>query len=137
MRYKANFRPQYILGRFHPCLGFSTFCFVPHEKLCTTSDHFICYPDPESCNWDPLDGEMTEKLNSRPYVSLSRDRASSPAPQAPENDVDLEEVSLFDIGMPGVLTVPQVEALDLDHWLLYFNDNFVYMKVRVYLFIAS
>ncbi|KAJ5478768.1 hypothetical protein N7530_004277 [Penicillium desertorum] len=87
MRYKANFRPQYIL-------------------------------DPESGDWDPLDGEMTEKLNSRSYVSLSRDRASSPAPLAPEIDVDLEEVSLFDI----------VEALDLDHWLLFFNDNYVHMK---------
>ncbi|QQK42687.1 Arginine-tRNA-protein transferase, C-terminal [Penicillium digitatum] len=97
MRYKANFRPQYIL-------------------------------DPESCDWDPLDGEMTEKLNSRSYVSLSRDRGFSPAPLVPENDVDLEEVSLFDIGMPGVLTVPQVEALDLDHWLLFFNNNFVHMK---------
>jgi hypothetical protein len=25
MRYKANFRPQYILGRFHSCLSLSTF----------------------------------------------------------------------------------------------------------------
>lgn len=105
------------------------------EKLCTTSDRFICYSDPESCHWDPLDGEMTEKLNSRSYVSLSRDRASSPAPLAPESDVDLEEVSLFDIGMPGVLTVPEVEALDLDHWLLFFNDNYVHMKVCIYPFL--
>ncbi|KXG48020.1 Acyl-CoA N-acyltransferase [Penicillium griseofulvum] len=106
MRYKANFRPQYILA----------------------SDPFLCYSDPESCNWDPLDGELTEKLNSRSYVSLSRDRSSSPAPEAPKIDADLEQVSLFDIGMPGVLTVPQVEALDLDHWLLFFNNNFVHMK---------
>lgn len=77
---------------------------------------------------------MTEKLNSRSYVSLSRDRRSSPEPLVSESDVNLEEVSLFDIGMPGVLTVPQVEALDLDHWLLFFNDNFVHMKVRFYLF---
>lgn len=77
---------------------------------------------------------MTEKLNSRSYVSLSRDRTSSPTPLAPESDADLEEVSLFDIGMPGVLTVPQVEELDLDHWLLFFNNNFVHMKVRIYLY---
>ncbi|KAI1833930.1 hypothetical protein DTO006G1_308 [Penicillium roqueforti] len=97
MRYKANFRPQYIL-------------------------------DPESSDWDPLDGELMEKLNSRSYVSLSRDRTSSPAPLVPESDADLEEVSLFDLGMPGVLTIPQVEALDLDHWLLFFDNNFVHMK---------
>lgn len=96
----------------------------------TSDSFFFCYSDPESCDWDPLDGEMTEKLNSRSYVSLSRDRGFSPAPLVPENDVDLEEVSLFDIGMPGVLTVPQVEALDLDHWLLFFNNNFVHMKVH-------
>ena len=73
-----------------------------------------------------------EKLNSRSYVSLSRDRASSPTPLVPESDADLGEVSLFDIGMPGVLTIPQVEALDLDHWLLFFDNNFVHMKVCMY-----
>ncbi|KAJ5955794.1 hypothetical protein N7501_010073 [Penicillium viridicatum] len=97
MRYKANFRPQYIL-------------------------------DPESGDWDPLAGEMTEKLNSRSYVSLSRDRRSSPEPVAPEIDGNVEEVSLFDIGMPGVLTASQVEALDLDHWLLCYDNGFVHMK---------
>ncbi|CAI7595092.1 unnamed protein product [Penicillium palitans] len=97
MRYKANFRPQYIL-------------------------------DPESGDWDPLAGELTEKLNSRSYVSLSRDRRSSPEPVVPEIDGDVEEVSLFDIGMPGVLTASQVEALDLDHWLLCFDNGFVHMN---------
>ncbi|OQD61706.1 hypothetical protein PENPOL_c015G09437 [Penicillium polonicum] len=97
MRYKANFRPQYIL-------------------------------DPESGDWDPLAGEMTEKLNSRSYVSLSRDRRSSPEPVAPEIDGNVEEASLFDIGMPGVLTASQVEALDLDHWLLCYDNGFVHMK---------
>ena len=75
---------------------------------------------------------MTEKLNSRSYVSLSRDRKSSPKPVVPEIDGDLEEVSLFGIGMPGVLTIPQVEALDLDHWLLCFDNGFVHMKVSIH-----
>ncbi|KAJ5129396.1 uncharacterized protein N7515_005435 [Penicillium bovifimosum] len=101
MRYKANFRPQYIL-------------------------------DPESGDWDPLDGELTEKLNSRSYVSMSRDRSSNPAPLPSEKDTDTdlnaEDVSLFDIGMPGVLTLEQVKELDLDHWLLFFNNNFVHMN---------
>ena len=75
---------------------------------------------------------MTEKLNSRSYVSLSRDRRSSPEPVVPEIDGDVEEDSLFGIGMPGVLTISQVEALDLDHWLLYFNNGFVHMKVSIH-----
>lgn len=101
--------------------------------MCTTSDHLLCYSDPESGDWDPLDGELTEKLNSRSYVSLSRDRASNPAPLVSEKDVDpnAEDVSLFDLGMPGVLTLPQVKELDLDHWLLFFNNNFVHMNVCI------
>jgi arginine-tRNA-protein transferase len=72
---------------------------------------------------------MTEKLNARPYVSLSRDRAGT-APFVPQTISGSEnEVSLFDIGMPGALTVPQVQALDLDHWLLFFRNNFVHMEV--------
>ncbi|CAG8202790.1 unnamed protein product [Penicillium olsonii] len=97
MRYKANFRPQYIL-------------------------------DPESGEWDPLDGELTEKLNTRSYVSLSRDRMDSPPPMPSTDSSADTEASLFDIGMPGALTVPQVQALDLDHWLLFFRKNFVHME---------
>ncbi|KAJ5318864.1 Arginyl-tRNA--protein transferase 1 [Penicillium brevicompactum] len=97
MRYKANFRPQYIL-------------------------------DPESGEWDPLDGELTEKLNTRSYVSLSRDRTKDALPVPPPDFNADTEVSLFDIGMPGALTVAQVEALDLDHWLLFFRKNLVHME---------
>ncbi|KAJ6072734.1 hypothetical protein N7467_010819 [Penicillium canescens] len=99
MRYKANFRPQYIL-------------------------------DPETNTWDPLDGELTEKLNSRPYVSMSRDRASTPgipAP-APEPLEDEEQMSLFDVHMPGVMTAPEVEAMDLGKWLLVVKQHFVHME---------
>lgn len=53
----------------------------------------------------------------------------------PEIDGDVEEVSLFGIGMPGVLTISQVEALDLDHWLLCFNNDFVHMKVSIHFFL--
>lgn len=79
---------------------------------------------------------MTEKLNSRSYVSLSRDRRSSPEPVVPEIDGDVEEISLFDIGMPGILTTSQVEALDLDHWLLCFDNGFVHMKVSILFFLS-
>ncbi|KAJ6160798.1 arginine-tRNA-protein transferase [Penicillium chermesinum] len=84
MRYKGNFRPQYIL-------------------------------DPETYTWDPLEGELSEKLDKRSYVSLSRDRAgpsdSQPIPLDP--DVNEEDLSLFEINMPGTLTLDEVKALDL------------------------
>ncbi|KAE8348284.1 arginine-tRNA-protein transferase [Aspergillus coremiiformis] len=105
MRYKGSFRPQYIL-------------------------------DPESHTWDPLDGELAAKLDKRPYVSLSRDRrlAAQDTPETAESDVteaddeiNDEEVSLFDLHMPGVMSLEEVKALDLDHWLLLVHGNFVHM----------
>ena len=92
---------------------------------------FPHYADPETNTWDPLDGELTEKLNSRPYVSMSRDRASTPgipAP-APEPLEDEEQMSLFDVHMPGVMTAPEVEAMDLGKWLLVVKQHFVHMEV--------
>ncbi|RJE17590.1 hypothetical protein PHISCL_10073 [Aspergillus sclerotialis] len=101
MRYKGTFRPQYIL-------------------------------DPESHDWDPLDGELVQKLDQRRYVSLSRDRrlAAEGVPESTDpvsDNFNDEEVSLFDLHMPGVLTVEEVEALDLDHWLLLVHGSFVHM----------
>lgn len=102
MRYKGTFRPQYVL-------------------------------DPESLTWDPLDGELVQKLDNRAYVSLSRDRLnpSSTDNDSNEHDADIndEEVSLFDLHMPGVLTPDEVESLDLDHWLLMVHGMFVQMTV--------
>lgn len=88
--------------------------------------------DPETNGWDPLDGELSQKLDQRPYVSLSRDRSST-APEEPtlDPDVNEEELSLFDIHMPGVLTLDEVKALDLDHWNLLFEGTFVHMIVRL------
>lgn len=87
--------------------------------------------DPETNGWDPLDGELSQKLDQRPYVSLSRDRSST-ATEEPtlDPDVNEEELSLFDIHMPGVLTLDEVKALDLDHWNLLFQGTFVNMIVR-------
>ncbi|KAJ5190558.1 uncharacterized protein N7498_009543 [Penicillium cinerascens] len=100
MRYKGAFRPQYIL-------------------------------DPESNGWDPLAGELSEKLDKRSYVSLSRDRSTNPddstSNQSLDGAVNEEELSLFDIHMPGVLTMDEVKALDLDHWHLLYHGTFVQM----------
>ncbi|KAJ5928420.1 Arginyl-tRNA-protein transferase [Penicillium verhagenii] len=102
MRYKGNYRPQYIL-------------------------------DPESYAWDPLDGELTEKLDKRPYVSLSRDRSTDTiddAKSTPSTDPDVseEDLSLFALNMPGVLTLAETKALKLENWYLLYHGTFVQMS---------
>lgn len=96
--------------------------------------------DPESYTWDPLDGELTTKLNTRPYVSLSRDRAttanSGTEANAADNaeaeaEINDEEVSLFVLHMPGVLTVDEVKKLDLGSWPLLIHGSFVHMSVSI------
>jgi arginine-tRNA-protein transferase len=89
-----------------------------------------------------LAGELSEKLDKRSYVSLSRDRSSnaddSTSSQPLDSDVNEEELSLFDIHMPGVLTMDEVKALDLDHWHLLYHGTFVQMIVSfIYLFPLS
>lgn len=105
MRYKGTFRPQYVL-------------------------------DPESLSWDPLDGELAQKLDKRTYVSLSGDRlrdtntnTNKDKENEAEAEINDEEVSLFDLHMPGVLTPDEVESLNLDHWLLMVHGTFVQMTV--------
>jgi arginine-tRNA-protein transferase len=96
--------------------------------------------DPESYTWDPLDGELTAKLNTRPYVSLSRDRATTATSGTEANaadnaeaeaEINDEEVSLFALHMPGVLTVDEVKKLDLGSWPLLIHGSFVHMSVSI------
>jgi arginine-tRNA-protein transferase len=94
-------------------------------------------PDPESLTWDPLDGELTKKLDERPYVSLSRDRrlAAQGQPESTElesaeEEINDEEMSLFDLHMPGVMTLDEVKTLDLDRSLLLVRGSLVQMMVR-------
>ncbi|KAL1978644.1 hypothetical protein VTN31DRAFT_1503 [Thermomyces dupontii] len=107
MRYKAAFRPQYVL-------------------------------DPESPGrWDPLDGELIQKLDKRRYVSLSRDRQRIAQGLKEDEDEDdgaqmilnEEALSLFQLGMPGVMTAEEVEReFDLDHWLLLVHGTLIHME---------
>lgn len=100
MRYKGTFKPQFIL-------------------------------DPESNGWDPLDGELTQKLDARPYVSLSRDRSGNTEEPSPKESIDQaneEALSLFDIHMPGVLTLDEVNALNLGNWNLLYHGTFVHLS---------
>jgi arginyl-tRNA---protein transferase len=115
--------------------------------------------DPESMTWDPLEEELSEKLDKRPYVSLSRDRkrlqsatAENPEPddagavrtkgtkgteEVADEEINDEEVSLFDIHMPGVMTAEEVHSqIDLDHWLLLVHGSFVNMNVSFFFFFA-
>jgi len=112
MRYKAAYKPQFIL-------------------------------DPELLTWHPLNGELMAKLDERPYVSLSRDRQRSllATPEDENSAIDAlqrrvnaaaemneEDMSLFDIYMPGVMTAEEVESrIDLDYWLLVVQGTLVHM----------
>lgn len=122
MRYKANFKPQYILGMTLPSVY--------------SQDTILTATDPENYTWDPLDGELSAKLDQRSYVSLSRDRRIAEGTESPDDtpeadaEINDEELSLFDVHMPGVMTLEEVKALDLDHWLLVVHGSFVHMIVR-------
>jgi arginine-tRNA-protein transferase len=99
--------------------------------LWSAANHWVI--DPDSYDWDPLDGELSKKLDTQPYVSMSRERAPQDARPFPDIDPDVDEteLSLFDINMPGVLTLEEVKALDLDHWYLLYHGSFVQMDVSI------
>jgi arginine-tRNA-protein transferase len=108
MRYKGDYKPQYVL-------------------------------DPESYDWDPLDGDLKSLLDRKTYVSMSRERArkDSVASASSEGDINMassdndraewplptaaeageavqDGMSLFDLKIPGVMTVEEMEStLDL------------------------
>ncbi|KAM5489107.1 Arginyl-tRNA--protein transferase 1 [Microsporum audouinii] len=104
MRYKGTFRPQYL-------------------------------QDPESYEWESLDEVFAPKLDKRRYVSPSRDReaasTSADVPDVPDVYEDIpeeESMSLFDLHMPGVLTVEELRSqVDLDHWHLLIRGMLVEM----------
>ncbi|KAI9738497.1 MAG: Arginyl-tRNA--protein transferase 1 [Claussenomyces sp. TS43310] len=107
MRYKGDFHPQFIL-------------------------------DPESYKWDPLDDQMKRRLDESKYVSSSHgmivaaSEAATPEADRGNNVADIEVqrdsaissdddvvgeepalVPLFGRGMPGIMTRPELESLDL------------------------
>jgi arginyl-tRNA---protein transferase len=105
--------------------------------------------DPESFTWDPLDGEFLRKLDDHLYVSLSRDRKLASQGNAAESgeekpkmepegarthsnmtEVNEEEMSLFDLHIPGAMTIEEIESqIDLDHWLLLVEGTLIHMIV--------
>ena len=123
MRYKADYKPQYVL-------------------------------DPESLEWNPLDGDLRQLLDSKAYVSLSRERGSSgdeavsdgesseyrhkgmkpdslPFPLPADAEAAVEHgTSLFELEIPGVLTVEEVvEKVDIDRISMELQGGLVQMEV--------
>lgn len=111
----------------------------------TKFSHLILETDPESLAWDPLDDTVRVKLDKRRYVSLSRDRRQleegktegAESADVPGNDDDLimpgeEEMSLFDVHMPGALSLEELQAqVDLDHWRLVVRGHLVEFMVSI------
>jgi hypothetical protein len=83
--------------------------------------------DPETYEWNPLEGELRALLDKQSYVSLSRERrlkadsvadapvVEYPLPTATEGgDAVSNGMSLFDLKVPGLMTIEDIEKqLDL------------------------
>lgn len=82
---------------------------------------------------------MRAKLDKQRYVSLSRDqrleaaksKGAEPAKIDAIKDDEIyvpgeEKMSLFDVHMPGVLTLEELQSqVDLDHWRLFIQGELV------------
>lgn len=135
MRYKGEYKPQHVL-------------------------------DPESFEWESLDGELKQLLDKRSYVSLSRERRAKevladsandkndarptpeqiaedmydfPYPTAAKSGAAVREgVSLFDLQVPGLMTVEQIEnELDLGTVPLSIRGQMAEAQVRSIVTIAG
>ncbi|KAK8428124.1 arginine-tRNA-protein transferase [Phyllosticta citricarpa] len=97
--------------------------------------------DPETCQWDPLEGELRELLDKKNYVSLSKERSrkedqpvdiggdtpmredgsddSSPGSPASAFKAVDEGMSVLELGVPGVLNARELqEQVNLDEMKL-------------------
>ncbi|KAK3315021.1 arginine-tRNA-protein transferase [Apodospora peruviana] len=115
MRYKIDYSPQYVL-------------------------------DPETLEWDLLDKDALAIFDQKHYVSLSRERRglanwetaeqngdsipidhqSGDGEAKPSDSDDENEVFLLNSDMPGIASLEQMEAVDMDGLVLRsdFSDNF-------------
>jgi arginine-tRNA-protein transferase len=101
--------------------------------------------DPETYEWNPLDGELRQLLDTKSYISFSRERRGKegqidpktieegtsksrteperadgdeyPLPTAAEGGKAVNNgMSLFDLKVPGLMTVEEIEEeVELDH----------------------
>ena len=139
MRYKAAYRPQFVLGE-------------PAKMTANMDDRKadVILLDPETYTWDPLDGDLVARLSLRRYVSMSKERdlgiAAEPLstqinhvtqllqgsaqlsrpPREQESETSkafsdyvraqhnpllsqVDHSSIFEAGTPGALTLKEVE----------------------------
>lgn len=104
--------------------------------------------DPESYEWNPLDGELRSLLDKQSYVSLSRERrlqtrdnhdahdgsdlSDYPLPTASESGAAVKNgMSLFDLQIPGLMTAEEIETqLRLDLMPILIRSRLVKCRVR-------
>ena len=161
MRYKATYRPTYVLGTFLPFPPVSSYWY------------FFSFEDPESYSYFPLDLSLLARLTHRPYVSVSRDRrlgldsTSSNTPSilqldhacasdfnqesklgsdkfssdldyingqyGPSASVTPEAASLFEKDMPGVMSAKEVcQMKEFDCWRMKVGDTIFELQVYFY-----
>ena len=93
------------------------------KSRCATN-HKIIRTDPETLDWNPLSAEVLTLLDSRPYISPSRDRRlNGIAITSMDKDdqsyiegnkepvisaADTDGVSLFHVHMPGILSEEEI-----------------------------
>ena len=62
MKYKRDFYPTYVLGKRNPLRACIRICLLTVPL------------DPESYEWNLFDQDLLTRMNTRKYVSISRER---------------------------------------------------------------
>ena len=99
------------------------------------------FVDPESLTWELLSADLLALLDSRPYISPSRESRLINVPPASmsEDDrlyiegskesavdkIDVDSTSLFRLQMPGILSEEEIiDALEeLGNWEIFYGDE--------------
>ncbi|THW36084.1 arginine-tRNA-protein transferase 1 [Aureobasidium pullulans] len=85
--------------------------------------------DPETNEWNPLEGELRELMDKQKYVSLSRehiDKEEDRKPYLLETSVEVfkSKETLFKLGMPGMMSPEEVEAqVDLSRMRIHLSKG--------------
>lgn len=136
MRYKATFQPTYMLDP--ESLQWTLFD-EDHQKQLDQTPYFSVSRGASTRVSSPKDvgAVPNQELISKDEGSTSASPKSTD--EVPDMDVDqdnssdsdteIREGSLFDKRMPGVLSLEEVESLDLNHWKLRVRDTFVDLEV--------
>ncbi|THY73138.1 arginine-tRNA-protein transferase 1 [Aureobasidium pullulans] len=85
--------------------------------------------DPETNEWNPLEGELRELMDKQKYVSLSRehiDKEEDKRSYLLETSVEVfkSKETLFKLGMPGMMSPEEVEAqVDLSRMRIHLSKG--------------